>query len=85
MLRIQNDKIQVFVNGKNICEHVWRQSSGNIVRVKEHFEGLLKEIMERSRLQHEHRIKNLTITAPPVEKRPLVEYEIFCGGLDHEQ
>ena len=85
MLRIQNEKMQVFVNGKNICEHVCRQSSGNVVRVKEHFEGLLKEIMKRNRLQHEKRIKNLTITAPPVEKRSLVEYDIFCGGGDHEQ
>ena len=84
-LVLQNDKMQVFVNGKNICEHVCRQGSGNVIRVKEHFQGLLKEIMERNRQQHEHRIKNLTITAPPVEKRSLVEYEIFCGGLDDEQ
>ena len=84
-LHIQNDKMQVYVNEKNICDHVCRQSSGNVVRVKEHFEGLLKEIMGQNRLQHEQRIKNLTITAPPVEKRPLVEYEIFCGGLDYEQ
>ncbi len=84
-LRLQNDKMQVFVNEKNICEHVCRQSSGNVVRVKEHFEGLLKEIMERNRVQHELRIKNLTITAPSVEKRSLVEYDIFCGGLDYEQ
>lgn len=85
MLRIQNDQIQVFVNGKNICEHVNRLQSGNVIRVKEHFEGLLKEIMERNRVQHELRIKDLTIIAPPVEKRPLVEYEIFSGGLNHEQ
>ncbi len=84
MLRIQNDKMQVFVNGKNICEHVYRQGSGNVVRVKEHFEGLLKEIMQRNQSRHEQRIKNLTITAPPVENRPLMEYEIFSGGQDHE-
>lgn len=83
-LHIQNDKMQVFVNDINICDHVCRQSSGNVVRIKEHFEGLLKEIMQRNRSQHEQRIKNLTITAPPVENRPLVEYEIFSGGQDHE-
>ena len=83
-LHIQNDKMQVFVNDNNICDHVCRQGSGNVVRIKEHFEGLLKEIMQRNRSQHEQRIKNLTIIAPPVENRPLVEYEIFSGGQDHE-
>lgn len=83
-LLVQNNKMQVFVNGENICDHTCREGSGNVVRVKEHFEGLLKEIRERNRVQHEKRIKCLTATAPPVDKRPLVEYDIYCGGVDNE-
>lgn len=77
MLRLQNIKMQVFVNGQNICEHVIREGSGNVVRNREHFEGLLKEIMSRNRSDHEKRITQLKRVAPEVEKRPLVEYDIF--------
>jgi len=81
MLRIQNKKMQVFVNGQNICEHVCREGSGHVTRKKEHFEGLLKEIMQRNRTEHNTRIKKLKMPhIPDVEHRSLVEYEIFCGG-----
>ena len=79
-LRIQNKDMQVFVNGKNICRHVIRENSGNRFRESEHFDGLLKEIRDRNRSDHERRIKTLKTAAPKVEKRPLVEYDIFCGG-----
>jgi transposase len=83
-LRIQNKDMQVFVNGENICNHVVCEGSGNAVRVKEHFEGLLKEIMGRNRSDHERRIKTLKTAAPKVEKRPLVEYDIFCDGDNND-
>lgn len=79
-LRIQNRNMKVSVNGKNICEHVCREGSGNIVRVSEHFEGLLKEIMGRNRADHEKRIRKLKVVAPVVEKRPLVEYDVFSAN-----
>jgi transposase len=85
VLRIQNQNMQVLVNGVNICEHVRREGSGNTVRVKEHFEGLLKDIMSRNRFDHEARIKSLKVLAPVVEKRPLVEYDIFCGGVANDK
>lgn len=83
-LQIQNRQIRVIVNGKDICEHVVREGSGQIVRNDEHFKGLLKEIMTRNRVEHELRISKMKILAPEVEKRPLVEYDIFSGGLSHE-
>lgn len=83
-LRIQNRKMLVFVNGTNVCEHVCRDGSGETVRVSDHFDGLLKEIMNRNRTEHEQRIKRLKIPAPDVEKRPLVEYEIFSRGDTNE-
>jgi transposase len=79
-LRIQNRNMKVSVNGKNICEHVCREGSGNVVRVSEHFEGLLKEIMGRNRDDHEKRIRKLKVVAPVVEKRPLVEYDVFSDS-----
>jgi len=83
-LRIQNRKMQVFVNGTNICEHTCHEGSGNVVRERDHFDGLLKEIRSRNRTEHERRLKTLKIAAPPVEKRPLVEYELFSGGRPHD-
>jgi len=79
-LHIQNRNMLVFVNGKNICEHVCRTSSGHVVRVKEHFSGLLQQIMNKNRTTHEHRLKSLSQVAPTVEHRPLVQYDIFCEG-----
>jgi len=85
MLRIQNDKMMVFVNGENICQHTCREGRGKTVRVSEHFEGLLKKIRERNNVRHEKRIQSLKIKAPEVEQRPLVQYDVYMdGGLDVE-
>lgn len=83
-LRIQNRKMQVFVNGKNLCEHVCREGSGNAVRIKEHSEGLLKEKMRYNRARHERHIQSLKVKAPVVERRALVEYDVFMGGDPNE-
>jgi transposase len=83
-LQIQNTKVKVSVNGNDICDHVVREGSGQVVRTNEHFEGLLKEIMTRNRAQHELRISRMKILAPEVEKRPLVEYDVFSGGVSRE-
>lgn len=84
-LRIQNRKMLVFVNGKNVCEHVSRETAGHTVRTKEHFDGLLQEIMQKNRHHHEQRLKTITMKAPKVEQRPLVEYEVFSGEGQYEQ
>lgn len=81
-LLIQNDKMMVFVNGNNICRHTCREGSGKTVRVSEHFDGLMKEIMGRNRTRHEKRIQSLKVKAPIVEKRPLVEYDIYLGDAN---
>jgi len=83
-LQIQNTKIKISVNGTDICDHVVREGSGHFVKNNEHFEGLLKEIMTRNRVQHELRISRMKILAPEVEKRPLVEYDVFSGGVSRE-
>ncbi len=80
MLKIQNDKMMVFVNGENICQHTCREGRGTTVRVSEHFEGLLKKIRERNNERHKKRIRSLKIKAPEVEQRPLVQYEIYMDG-----
>jgi len=79
-LRIQNDKIIVMVNGLNICQHVQRDGTGHRIRVKEHFEGLLKAIRSKNKSEHILRISNLLQKAPVVEHRPLAEYDVFLGG-----
>lgn len=83
-LQIQNRKIKVSVNGNDICDHVVREGSGHVVKNNEHFSGLLKEIMTRNRVLHELRISKMKVLAPEVEKRPLVEYDIFSGGVSRE-
>jgi transposase len=79
-LRIQNRKMLVFVNGNNICEHTRREGSGMTVRVSDHFDGLLKEKMSRNKENHRKRIESLKVKAPEVERRPLVEYDVFMEG-----
>ena len=84
-LRIQNRNMMVFVNDQNICEHTKREGNGRIIRMNEHFDGLQKAIKDRNRTNHEKRIQSLKIVAPEVERRPLVEYDIFTGGDLNEQ
>ena len=82
-LLIQDDKMKVEVGGELACEHELRASSGGVVRVKEHFAGLYKEVRARNLLVHEKVMSmqsRLEVT-PIVEQRPLNVFDEFLGGF----
>jgi len=81
-LLIQDGKMKVEVGGELACEHELRASSGGVVRVREHFAGLYKEVRASNLLVHE---KAMTMQSrlrvvPLVEQRPLDVYDQFLGG-----
>lgn len=72
LVRIREDKLLVEISGRTVAEHALAHGSHQVVRVKEHFDGLLKAIRNRPR-QSESRL--VFPDAPLVERRELHEYE----------
>jgi transposase len=72
LLRVREDKIVVEIAGKTVAEHALARGSHQVVRVKEHFDGLLKAIRDRPS-QPQRRL--VFPDAPQVEQRELHEYE----------
>lgn len=81
---VKNGRLLVEVCGEAICEHEARPGNGTTVRVKEHFDGLLKET--RGRNLRAHLLRTLKLPGmPDVERRPLSVYEdmsSLSGGID---
>jgi transposase len=80
---VHDDKMRVEVGGELACEHEVRAGPGHVVRVKEHFAGLYKEVREHNLLVHEaaqSRQMRLQL-GPVVEERPLAVYDQFLGGM----
>jgi hypothetical protein len=75
-LAICNGKFSVIVGGEAICEHEILSGSGRVSRVKEHFKGLMSEILKENKAAM---IKSgqsiLKFESIEVEKRSLSVYE----------
>ena len=82
-LLLQNGKMKVEVGGELACEHELRASSGGVVRVREHFAGLYKEVRSQNLLVHERAVARQAKLqlSPLVEQRPLDVYDQFLGGM----
>jgi len=73
-LSIKDGKMTVEINGETICVHEVRPGTGSIVRVKEHFTGLLEMI--RGKNIRTHLQRNMKLPGiPDVERRPLSTYD----------
>lgn len=82
-LHVQDGRMRVEVGGQIVCEHEVRAGPGHVVKVKEHFAGLYKEVRDRNLLVHEAaqgRQMRLQL-GPAVEERPLAIYDQFLGGM----
>lgn len=80
----KDHRMTVEVNGERVCEHELKPGAGSVVRVKEHFDGLLAEIRGRNLRVHTQRVLKLP-GVPDVQHRPLSVYEdVFSGrsGVD---
>lgn len=71
----------VSVGTEIICSHTIVPGHGRIIREKEHFSGLLAEVM-RCNAQSETDSRPLfRMVGPEVEHRPLSVYEGFSGEV----
>ncbi len=84
ILQINDDKFRVVVGGEQICEHELLPGCGRVSRNKEHFSGLLSEILKENKAAMNKPQSILKISSPEVEKRSLSVYEAFSEGIKLE-
>ena len=79
-IQIFEGKFEVYVDYEKICEHEILPGNCRVARKKEHFQGLLSEILkENSKCKKDSQIP-LKFSGPEVEKRSLDVYETFSQG-----
>jgi transposase len=79
-LRISDGKFQVYVDNELICEHEILSGNNRVIRKKEHFQGLLSEILKQNSVCRNTSKPPLKFSSPEVEKRSLEVYEVFSQG-----
>lgn len=78
-LRIQDTTFSVFVGKDLVCNHEIIPGNGKVSRNKEHFKGLLSEILSQ-RSNPRTKCRNaIVFRDPEVEKRPLSVYDVFSS------
>ncbi|AKB57047.1 IS21 family transposase [Methanosarcina barkeri] len=82
-LQIFEGKFEVYVDYEKVCEHEILPGNCRVARKKEHFKGLLSEVLnENSKCKKSPHIL-LKFSGLEVEKRSLDVYETFSdGGLE---
>jgi transposase len=79
-LQIFEGKFEAYVDYEKVCEHEILSGNYRVTRKKEHFQGLLSEVLkENSRCKRNPQIP-LKFSVPEVEKRSLAVYETFSEG-----
>ncbi len=80
-LQIINGNFKVVVSGEVICEHEILAGRGRTSRVKEHFKGLLSEILKENKAAMNRSDQSiLKFESVEVEKRSLSVYESLIEG-----
>ena len=79
-LHIFDGKIQVYIDKESICEHEVLSRDCRVSRKKEHFHGLLSEILKQNSICRNTSKILMKFSDPEVEKRSLEVYEIFSKG-----
>ncbi len=79
-LHISDGKFKVYVNNECICEHEILPGNCRVIRKKEHFQGLLSEILKENSVCRNTPKPPLKFSSPEVEKRSLEVYEVFSQG-----
>lgn len=83
-LQIGNNRIKIFVGSELACEHEILAGSGRICREKEHFQGLLSEVLKENKSRISQHPSILRLGDTMVETRSLSVYDKFSGGCSHE-
>jgi len=79
-LQILDDKFRVVVGGEQVCEHELLAGSNRVSRNKEHFRGLLGDILKENMAAMNKTQSTLKFSEPQVEKRSLSVYEALMEG-----
>ena len=74
-LQILDDKFRVIVGGMQVCKHGLLAGSSRVSRNKEHFKGLLGDILKENMAAMNKTQSTLKFSEPQVEKRSLSVYE----------
>ena len=81
-LHIFDGKLHVQIDNESICEHEILSGNCRMSRKKEHFHGLLSEILKQNSVCRNNSQLPIKFSGPEVEKRSLEVYEAFSqGGL----
>ena len=79
-LQISDLTFKIIVGSDEICTHEIQPGHGKVVRVKEHFKGLLSEILKQNGSLRDYNPSILKFVDTDVEHRPLSVYDQFVGG-----
>lgn len=80
-LRIIGSKFKVIVGGEQVCEHEILAGRGRTSRIKEHFKGLLSDILKENKAAMNKSGQSiLKFETVVVEKRSLSVYESLIEG-----
>lgn len=81
-VQIGNNRIKVYVGSELICEHEIITGSGRICRDKEHFSGLLSEVLKENKARLNQPPSVLRFSDAMVETRSLTVYDRFSEGIE---
>ena len=79
-LHISDGKFQVYIDSENVCEHEILPGNCRVIRNKEHFQGLLSEILKENSVCKNTSQIPIKFSGPEVQKRSLEVYESFSQG-----
>jgi hypothetical protein len=81
-LRISDKTLTIVIGKEAICTHEIHPGHGKISRNKEHFKGLLSEILKQnSAPRSKFSATSFRFVEQEVEHRPLSIYDSFCEGV----
>jgi len=80
-LQISDKTISVIVGREVICTHEIHQGHGKVSRSKEHFQGLLSEILKQNSSPRVKCSAVFKFVEPEVEQRALSIYDAFSEGV----
>jgi hypothetical protein len=80
-LQISDLTFKIIVGSDEICIHEIQPGHGKVMRVKEHFKGLLSEILKQNCSLRDSNQSILKFVDTDVEHRPLSVYDRF-GEVD---
>jgi hypothetical protein len=77
-LQIEGTTFSVFVGTEKVCSHEIVPGHGKVSLNKDHFKGLLSEILQQNSVSRMKGMCLICFKDPEVEHRPLSVYDAFC-------